>query len=68
MQDGCSRLGLDNSTAAALVQFLTVKRTHDQFVDDQDRELRMSPGAALDRLWHWMLLNTAGSLHNLYAL
>jgi len=63
LQDGCSRLGLNNSTATALVQFLTVKRTHDQFVGDQDRELRMSPGAALDRLWHWMLLNTAGTVH-----
>jgi len=61
LQDGCSRLGLASSTATALVQFLTVKRTHDQFVGDQDRELRMSPGAGLDRLWHWMLLNTAGT-------
>ena len=58
---GCSRLGLPSSTAAALVQFLAVKRTHDQFVADKDRQLRMSPGATLDKLWHYMLLNTSGT-------
>lgn len=62
LQDGCSRLGLPNGTAAALVQFLSAKRIHDQLVADEFRQLRMSPGASLDRLWHFMLLNTAGAV------
>ena len=61
LQDGCSRLGLPNSTAAALLQFLSVKRIHDQFVPEKDRQLHMSPAATLDKLWHYMLLNTAGA-------
>jgi hypothetical protein len=61
LQEGCRRLGLPNSTAAALLQFLSVKRTHDQFVPDKDRQLRMSPGSTLDKLWHYMLLNTTGT-------
>ena len=60
LQEGCSRLGLPTSTAVALLQFLSVKRTHDQFVPEKDRQLRMSPGAKLDKLWHYMLLNTSG--------
>jgi hypothetical protein len=62
LQEGCSRLGLPSSTAVALLQFLSVKRTHDQFVPENDRQLRMSPGATLDKLWHYMLLNTTGTL------
>jgi hypothetical protein len=61
LQDGCSRLGLPHSTATALLQFLSVKRIHDQFVPENDRQLHMSPGPALDKLWHYMLLNTAGA-------
>jgi hypothetical protein len=61
LQEGCTRLGLPNSTAAALLQFLSVKRIHDQFVPEQDRQLHMSPGDKLDRLWHYMLLNTTGT-------
>ena len=60
LEEGCSRLGLPNSTAAALLQFLSVKRIHDQFVPEQDRQLVMSPGDKLDKLWHYMLLNTSG--------
>jgi hypothetical protein len=60
LQEGCSRLGLPNRTAAALLQFLSVKRVHDQFVPEQDRQLLMSPGAKLDKLWHFMLLDTSG--------
>jgi hypothetical protein len=60
LQEGCSRLGLPNSTAVALLQFLSVKRIHDQFVPEKDRQLSMSPGAKLDKLWHYMLLNTEG--------
>jgi hypothetical protein len=61
LQEGCRRLGLPNSTAAALLQFLSVKRIHDQFVPEKDRQLRMSPGATLDKLWHYVLLNTSGT-------
>jgi hypothetical protein len=60
LQDGCKRLGLPSSTATALVQFLSVKRTHDQYVAAESRQLRMSPGTQMDRLWHFMLLNTDG--------
>ena len=63
LQDGCRRLRLPSRTAQALVQFLSVKRTHDQFLAESSKStLRMSPGAALDQLWHWMLLNTAGTV------
>lgn len=61
LEDACRRLGLPLSTAAALLQFLSVKRTHDDFVDAPSKQLRMSPGAKLDTLWHCMLLNTAGT-------
>ena len=62
LQDGCRRLGLPSNTATELLQFLSVKRVHDQFVEG--RQLRMSPGSMIDRLWHFMLLNTAGkTLH-----
>ena len=27
----------------------------------QDRQLRMSPGSTMDKLWHYMLLNTSGT-------
>jgi hypothetical protein len=63
LQDGCSRLGLPSSTAVALLQFLSVKRIHDEFVPEKDRQLRMCPGAKLDKLWHYMLLNTSGTYH-----
>jgi hypothetical protein len=63
LQEGCSRLGLPDSTATALLQFLSVKRTHDQFVPEKDRQLSMSPGATLDKLWHYMLLNTTGTFY-----
>lgn len=58
LQEGCQRLHIPSSTAMALVQFLKVKRVHDEFV--RSRSLCMSPGAALDKLWHYMLLNTKG--------
>jgi hypothetical protein len=61
LQEGRRRLGLPNCTAAALLQLLSVKRVHDQFVPEKDRQLRMSLGATLDKLWHYMLLNTAGT-------
>jgi hypothetical protein len=62
LQDGCRRLGLPSKTAVGLVDFLSVKRLHDRINDGQG--LRMSPGTALDKLWHWMLLNTAGGASN----
>jgi hypothetical protein len=62
LQQGCVRLGLPSSTAVALLQFLSAKRTHDQFVPEKDRQLHMSPGYSLHRLWHYMLLNTTGIL------
>ena len=65
LQEGCSRLCLPNSTAAALLQFLSVKRIHDQFVPEKDRRLHMSPGAKMDKLWHYMLLNTTGAYYQL---
>jgi hypothetical protein len=62
LREGCSRLGLPNSTASALLQFLSVKRIHDHFVPEKDRQLRMSPGTKMDKLWHYMLLNTEGAV------
>lgn len=59
LQDGCRRLGLPSLAAEHLVRFLSVKRQHDLI--NQGAGLRMSPGAALDRLWHWML-NTTGTV------
>jgi hypothetical protein len=64
LQDGCRRLGLPSKTAVGLVDFLSVKHLHDRIKDGQG--LRMSPGTALDRLWHWMLLNTAGGAFNTF--
>jgi hypothetical protein len=61
LQQGCSRLSLPSSTAAALLQFLSAKRTHDQFVPETDRQLHMSPGATLDKLWHYT------AQHNRYS-
>jgi hypothetical protein len=57
-QEGCRRLGLPSSTATALLQFLSVKRVHDQFVDV--KQLHMTPCVKVEQLWQWMLLNTAG--------
>jgi hypothetical protein len=67
LQEGCSRLGLPNSTAATLLQFLSVKRIHDQFVHEKERQLSMSPRSTLDKLWHYMLLNntTGGTAHSM---
>lgn len=62
LQDGCRRLSLPSKTAVCLVEFLTVKLKHDRITAGQG--LRMSPGAAWGRLWHWMLLNTAGGVTN----
>jgi hypothetical protein len=61
LQDGCRRLHLANNTATELLHFLSTKRTHDQFVDSSKKQLNMSPGATVDKLWHYMLLNTAGT-------
>lgn len=49
-------------TATELINYLSTKRVHDTFTDSSRRELKMSPGATVDRLWHYMLLNTAGNL------
>lgn len=58
LQEGCRRLSLPSSTATALLQFLSVKRVHDQFVDV--KQLKMTPCVKVEQLWQWMLLNTAG--------
>lgn len=61
LEEGCRRLGIPTSTATALVQFLPVKKIHDDdYISSPHKLLRMSPGVMLEQLWHWMLLNTAG--------
>jgi hypothetical protein len=60
LEDGCRRLGISTSTATALVQFLYVKKIHDDYISSPHKLLRMSPSVMLEQLWHWMLLNTAG--------
>lgn len=67
LEDGCRRLQLPLGTAPELVKFLSTKRVHDTFVDSSRRELNMSPGATVDKLWHHMLLNTAGTVALLYG-
>jgi hypothetical protein len=44
------------------LQFLSTKRVHDQFLDSSKKQLNMSPGATVDKLWHFMLLNTEGTV------
>lgn len=61
LQDGCRRLSLPSSTAIELLQFLSAKWVHDHFVDSSKKQLNMSPGASFDKLWHYMVLNTAGT-------
>jgi hypothetical protein len=66
LQDGCRRLELPYYTATELVKFLQVKRVHDSCLSDKARpDRKLSPGAALDRLWHWMLLNTKARMASL---
>jgi hypothetical protein len=58
LQDGCKRLDLPDNKATELLQFLTIKKTHDQVVDSSKKQFNMSPGATVDKLWHFMLLST----------
>lgn len=51
---GCDTLHLPHNTATELVRYLTTKRWM-AFVGQDDL---MSPSLMLDKLWHWMLLNT----------
>lgn len=51
----CQRLHLPEETAIELVRFLQAKRVHDQFLSATARPRNMSPGAAVDKLWHFML-------------
>jgi hypothetical protein len=57
LQAGCQHLGLPPHAAVELVRFLTLKRLI-SLRPDSSRSLGVSPGYQLDRLWHWMLLNT----------
>lgn len=58
LKAGCRRLQLPDDAALELVRFLQVKRVHDEFVPSTTKSCNMSPGAAMDKLWHFMLLNT----------
>ncbi|KAK9789202.1 hypothetical protein WJX73_007416 [Symbiochloris irregularis] len=51
---GCHELRLPETAAKELLRFLIVKR----LVGD-DKSSRLSPSSKLDRLLHWVLLNTA---------
>jgi len=57
LQAGCKHLGLPPHAAVELVRFLTLKRLI-SLRSDSSKVLGVSPGYQLDRLWHWMLLNT----------
>jgi hypothetical protein len=53
LKKGCLNLNLPTSTAKELVRFLLVKR----FQEDE-KLYDLSPSSKLDKLWHYMLLNT----------
>lgn len=53
LKAGCSDLRLPETAAKELIRFLIVKR----LVGDECSS-RLSPSAILDRLLHWVLLNT----------
>jgi hypothetical protein len=57
LQAGCVHLGLPPQAAVELVRFLTLKRLI-SLRSGSSKVLDVSPGYQLDRLWHWMLLNT----------
>lgn len=57
LRGGCAEVGVPDPTAMELLRFLTVKRVHQDGANG--RPYRMSPSPKLDRLWHWVLLNTA---------
>ena len=58
LRAGCQRLQLPVETAVELIKILQAKRVHDQFLSADVRARNMSPGEAVDKLWHYMLLNT----------
>lgn len=59
LRRGCRRLQLPDDAAVELIRFLQSKRIHDQLLlANTAPRCRMSPGAALKKLWHFMLLNT----------
>ena len=53
LKAGCDQLGLPTTAARELVRFLFVKRC----INDENSS-KISPSAKLDKLWHWMLLET----------
>jgi hypothetical protein len=57
LQAGCLHLDLPPHAAVELVRFLTLKRLI-SLRSPTSKSLGVSPGYQLDRLWHWMLLNT----------
>jgi hypothetical protein len=55
LQEGCTRLGLNENMAVELVSFLHVKR---RFVPGNDEPTSLLCSSSMDQLWKWMLLNT----------
>ena len=53
LRAGCEELRLPEETAIELVRFLIAKR-----LVDQEKGQSLSPSAKLDKLQHWVLLNT----------
>jgi len=53
LEPGCRSLNIPTSAARELVRFLLVKR----FTQDE-RSSELGPSAKLDKLWHWLLLET----------
>ena len=52
LRQGCAQLGQPPELATELVRFLMLKRLSTK------AGVEVSPGASVDELWHWMLLNT----------
>jgi hypothetical protein len=54
LRAGCLKLQIPLTAAVELVRFLFLKR-----LTGDERGSKLSPSAMLDRLWHWMLLESA---------
>jgi hypothetical protein len=55
LQEGCTRLGLNENMAVELVAFLHLKR---RFMPGDDEPNSLMCSSRLNQLWQWMLLNT----------
>jgi len=62
LRDGCDELSLPKEAAVELLRFLQTARWYDVIRSEDDFRSKdypsMSPSERLDKLWHWMLLNT----------